>query len=67
MALKPIDPGANASSQDRKLFQSAQEQAKREPHLWANGPEHRLSTHAAPDPRTAFSNGAVPHAAGASK
>jgi hypothetical protein len=60
MALKPIDPGSGASSHDRKAFQSAQEQAKREPHLWANGPEHRMSANQAPDPRAALANGGAP-------
>jgi hypothetical protein len=60
MALKPIDPGSGASSHDRKAFQSAQEQAKREPHLWANGPEHRMSANPAPDGRTPGAQSGAP-------
>ena len=60
MALKPIDPGSNAPAHDRKLFQTAQEHAKREPHLWANGPEHRMSAGAAPEGRAAGPHAGAP-------
>lgn len=57
MALKPIDPGSSAPLPERKAFQSAQEQAKREPHLWANGPEHRMSASDPADGRPGGAHG----------
>lgn len=46
MALKPIEPGAAAGREERDAYQRAQEQARSQPHLWANGPEHQMRTQA---------------------
>jgi len=53
MALKPIEPGTAAHRGERDAFQRAQEQARSQPHLWANGPEHQMQakTPAANPPR----------------
>jgi hypothetical protein len=51
MALKPIEPGAGASRAERESHDQAREQARQQPHLWANGPEHQRHTQAPkPDP-----------------
>lgn len=55
MALKPIEPSKSASPDEREAFQRAQAQAREQPHLWANGPEHqmRAKASAADPPRNA--------------
>jgi hypothetical protein len=42
MALKPIEPGKAATPEQRETYQRAQVQAREQPHLWANGPEHQV-------------------------
>jgi hypothetical protein len=47
MALKPIEPKAEAAREERDAYQRAQDHARAQPHLWANGPEHQMRVEAA--------------------
>jgi hypothetical protein len=49
MALKPIDPGSSATELEKKAYREAQDHARTQPHLWANGPEHRMPAQAPSD------------------